>query len=112
MVDKALLLFRGGLRSGKKKLADGNEHTLHFKAKTPEEIALFLGAQNRVPDDEAGDLFRQELRAKFIATALCNEDGSILLTLPEARLIPATLKPQLCAMILTGSDEIGEAGKA
>jgi len=110
-MDKALLMFRGGVRSAKRKLADGKEHVLHFKAKTPDEIALFLGAQNRVTDDEAGDIARQALRARFIATALCHEDGSLLMTEDEAKLIPATLKPELCNMILIGSNEIGEAGK-
>jgi hypothetical protein len=110
-MDKALLMFRGGVRSAKRKLADGNEHSLHFKAKTPNEIALFLGSQNRISDDEAGDIARQDLRAKFIATSLCHEDGSLLMTEDEAKLIPATLKPQLCEMILLGSNEIGDAGK-
>lgn len=110
-MDKSLLMFRGGVRTAKKKLSDGNEHVLHFKAKTPDEIALFLGAQNRVTDDEAGDLARQVIRARFIATSLCHEDGSLLMTEEEARLVPATLKPQLCEMILVGSNEIGEAGK-
>jgi len=33
------------------------------------------------------------------------------MTEDEAKLIPATLKPELCNMILIGSNEIGEAGK-
>ena len=110
-MDKSLLMVRGGVKSAKRKLADGNEHTLYFNAKTPNEIALFLGAQNRISDDEAGDIARQDLRAKFIATALCNEDGSPLLTFEEAQRIPATLKPELCNMIVMGSNEIGDAGK-
>jgi len=110
-MDKALLMFRGGVRTARKKLADGAEHDLFYKAKTPDEIALFLGAQNRVSDDEAGDLARQAIRARFIATSLCHEDGSLLMSEDEARMIPATLKPQLCEMILLGSNDIGEAGK-
>ena len=30
---------------------------------------------------------------------------------PYEQLIPATLKPELCELIVTGSNEIGEAGK-
>lgn len=111
MVDKNLLLFRGGVRSVTKTLADGQEHTFHYKAKTPDEIALFLGAQSRVPDDEKGDLLRQNLRAKFIASSLCEEGGEPLMTEAEAKMIPATLKPELCALILHGSNEVGDAGK-
>lgn len=110
-MDKSLLLFRGGVRSAKKKLADGNQHTLYYKAKTPDEIAMFIGATQRITDDEAGDLMRQTVRARFIATSLCHEDGALLLTEDEARLIPATLKPELCQLIMEGSNDIGEAGK-
>ena len=109
---KELLLFRGGVRSATKKLADGQEHTLYYKAKTPDEIAVFLGSQSRFTNDETGDLARQKTRAKFIASSLCNEDGSPLLTESEAMMIPATLKPELCELIVVGSNEIGDAGKA
>lgn len=111
MLDKSLLMFRGGVRSVSKKLADGEEHMLFYKAKTPNEIAVFLGAQGRFTQDEAGDLARQKTRAKFIAESLCNEDGSPLMTEAEAQMIPATLKPELCELIVTGSNEIGDAGK-
>jgi hypothetical protein len=110
-MDKSLLLFRGGIRSAEKTLGDGQVHTLHFKAKTPNELAVFLGASGRIENTEAGDLGRQRMRAEFIASALCNEDGTPLLTVDEAILIPATLKPELCAMIIEGSNSIGEAGK-
>jgi hypothetical protein len=110
-MDKSLLMFRGGVRSTVKRLADGNEHTLFYKAKTPDEIALFLGAQGRFTPDEAGDLARQKTRAKFIASSLCNEDGTLLMTEAEAALIPATLKPELCELIVIGSNDIGDAGK-
>jgi len=110
-MDKALLMFRGGVRSATKTLADGQEHTLHYRAKTPDEIAVFLGAQTRFTNDEAGDLARQKARAKFIASSLCDEAGEPLMTDAEAALIPATYKPELCEMIITGSSEIGDAGK-
>jgi hypothetical protein len=110
-MDKALLLFRPGIRSFKKKLVDGQEHTMFYRAKTPDEIALYVGAMNRVSEDEAGDIARQTLRARFIATALCNEDGSPLMSEEEARLIPSTLKPELCTAIMEGSNEIGDLGK-
>jgi hypothetical protein len=111
MVDKALLMYRGGVRSAVKKLADGEDHTLFYKAKTPDEIAVFLGAQGRFTNDEAGDLARQKMRAEFIATSMCTEDGTPLMTKAEALLIPATLKPELCELIVRGSNDIGEAGK-
>lgn len=111
MVDKTLLMFAGGIRTATKVLADGKEHALHFHARTPNQIAVFVGAQNRVTEDEAGDLARQNIRAKFIAESLCTEDGSPLMTEQEAQQIPATLKPELCQLILKGSSEIGDAGK-
>lgn len=109
-MDKALLMFRGGVRSAVRKFADGQEHTLHYLAKTPDEIAVFLGAQSRFSNDEAGDLGRQKSRAKFIASSLCDESGTPLMTDAEAALIPATFKPELCEMIITGSSEVGELG--
>ena len=110
-MDKSLLMFRGGVKSAKKKLSDGNEHELHFLARTPDEIALYLGAEQRVSDDVAGDVARQLLRARFIAASLCYPDGSLLMSLEEAQAVPATLKPELCQMIVFGSNSIGEAGK-
>lgn len=110
-MDKSLLMFRGGVRSEKKKLVDGKEHDLHFLARTPNEIALFLGAQNRITDDAAGDVERQDLRARFIANSLCHPDGSPLMTFEEAQLIPATLKPEIIQMVILGSSSIGDAGK-
>jgi hypothetical protein len=109
---KELLLFRGGVRSDKKTLSDGNEHTLYYKARTPTEVALFVGAERRYAETEAGDLMREKTRAKFIAASLCDEGGSPLLTEDEALLIPATLKPEICWMVIGGSNTAGEAGKA
>jgi hypothetical protein len=110
-MDKSLLMFRGGVRSAKKELADGQEHTLYYLAKTPNEIAVFLGAQSRFTNDEKGDLARQKMRAEFIASSLCDEEGAPLMTKDEAMLIPATLKPELCELIVVGSNNIGDAGK-
>jgi hypothetical protein len=109
-MDKSLLMVRGGVRCVKKTLADGKEHDIFYKARTPNEIALYLGAESRVPNDENGDLMRQKSRAQFIADSLCNEDGSVLMSLDEALMVPATLKPELCRLIVQGSNEIGEAG--
>jgi hypothetical protein len=111
-MDKSLLLFRGGVRSAVKRLADGADHTLYYKARTPDEIAVFLGAQQRITPDAAGDLERQRQRAAFIAASMCTETGEPLLTEDEARQIPATLKPELCEMIVVGSNEVGALGKA
>lgn len=108
---KELLIFRGGVRSEKKTLSDGNEHTLYYKARTPTEVALFVGAERRYPETEAGDLLREKTRAKFIADSLCDEAGVTLMTADEALLIPATLKPELCWLVIGGSNAAGEAGK-
>ncbi len=110
-MDKSLLMARGGIRSAKKTLDDGNEHTLHFKAKTPNEIATYSGAERRIPETAAGDLLREKMRAEFIAGSLCDETGAALMTVDEALLVPATLKPELCHMILLGSSETTDAGK-
>lgn len=110
-MDKSLLLFRGGVRSAVKRLADGNDHTLYYKARTPDEIAVFLGGQQRITPDAAGDLERQRQRAAFLAASLCTETGEPLLTEAEARLIPATFKPELCEMVVMGSNEVGDVGK-
>jgi hypothetical protein len=109
---KALLMARGGVLSAKKKLSDGQEHTLYFKAKTPDEIATFLGAERRYTADEAGDLAREKRRAEFIASSLCDEGGAVLMTLEEARQIPTLLKPEICALIFEGSSNPGDAGNA
>lgn len=110
-MDKSLLMFHGGVRSAVRKLADGNEHTLHFKAKTPSEVTAFLGAERRFTDDAAGDKARDKHRAAFICASLCDESGELLMTEAEAMLIPATLKPQLCQMVVDESNQPGEAGK-
>lgn len=111
MMDKSLLMVRGGVRSAKKVLSDGNEHTLYFQARMPNEIAVFMGAERRFTEDEAGDLAREKARARFIASSLCDESGQPLMTLDEAMAIPQTLKPEICAMVVLGSNQPGEAGK-
>jgi hypothetical protein len=108
-MDKSLLMFRGGVRSVVHKLG-GAEHKLHFKAKTPNEIATFLGAERRYPQDEAGDLAREKNRAAFIAASLCDESGELLMTADEAVQIPLTTKAELCALIYQGSNQAGDAG--
>jgi hypothetical protein len=108
---KSLLMFHGGIRSAKKTLVDGEEHTLYFKAKTPAEITAFVGSQQRLKDNEEGDKLRQKQRAEFIASSMCDEDGKLEFTVEEAMLIPATLKPELCQMILVESNTPGESGK-
>jgi hypothetical protein len=109
---KELLLFRGGVRSVKKTLADGEEHTLYYKARTPAECAAFAGAERRYPDTPEGDALREKTRAKFLAESMCDEAGEPLLTLEEAAMLPMTLKPELCLLIVQGSSTPGEAGKA
>ncbi len=104
-------MFRGGVRSITKTLGDGNEHTLYYKARTPNELAAHLGAESAFKEDEAGSVARQKLRAKFIGSSLCTESGEPLMTTAEAELIPGTLKAELVALILAGSNELGDAGK-
>ena len=88
-MDKALLMFRGGIRSVKKMLSDGNKHTLYYKAKTPNELAAHFGAEQAFTSDEAGNVARQKYRAKFIASSMCTEDGRPSVTVAEAELVLA-----------------------
>lgn len=104
-MDKSLLLYRGGVRSAEVKLADGAMHTLHYKARTPNELAAYFGAENGLGEDEKGNVARQKHRAAFIFHALCNEDGTPLLTKEEAELIPGSLKGEICALVISGSNE-------
>lgn len=108
-MDKSLLMFRGGVRSVVKTLADGNEHTLYYKARTPNELAAYFGAESTFEDGEKGNVARQKHRAKFIAESLCTEDGAPLMTLAEAELIPGSLKAEICGFIVSGSNEAGVA---
>jgi len=106
-MDKALLLFRGGVRSVVRTLSDGAEHTLYYKARTPNELAAYFGAESSFSDDEKGNVARQKARARLIAESLCTEDGQALLTLAEAELVPGTLKAEICQFIIAGSNEAG-----
>lgn len=111
-MDKSLLMYRGGVRSVVKRLADGNEHTLYYKAKTPNELAAYYGAEAAFAEDEKGNVERQKFRARFIAGSLCTEAGEPLLTPAEAELITGTLKGEICAFIAIGSNEAGNAGNS
>lgn len=110
-VDKSLLMFRGGVRSAKKTLADGQEHTLYYKARTPNELAAYFGAESSFANDAEGNVARQKARAKFIASSLCTEDGEPLMTLAEAEMVLGSLKAEICNMIVAGSNDAGDAGK-
>lgn len=110
-MDVALLQFRSGIRSVKKTLADGQEHELHYKARTPAQLARYFGAEAAFTNDADGAEARHKHRSKFIAEAMCNESGEPLLTLAQAELVPGTLKSEMLAMIISGSNEIGDAGK-
>ena len=109
MMKELLMVARGGVLSATKTLSDGNEHTLYFKARTAAEVVAFAGAEKRFPDTDEGDLAREKNRAKFIADSLCDEAGAALMTVDEAMLIPSTFKPELCGMVLTGSNKAGKA---
>lgn len=111
-MDKSLLMYRGGVRATQKTLADGKEHTLHFKARTPSEVAQYLAAEARFENTDVGVRAREKMRADFIADSLCTETGEPLMTASEALLIPATLKPEICMLVVQGSSELGtDAGK-
>lgn len=113
-MDKSLLMYRAGVRSTKRTLADGKEHDIFYKAATPSAVALFVAAQSRANgknDDESVSAW-QKKQAEFIAAHLCNDDGSALMTVDEAMNIPATLKPELCWLIVSGSNEAGDTGNA
>lgn len=120
-MDKSLLMFRGGVRSAVKKLATGElneigepitqEHTLYYKAKTPNELAAHFGAEGAFAADEAGSVARQKHRARFIASSMCDESGEPLMTVAEAEMILGSLKAEIVNMIVIGSNEAGDAGK-
>lgn len=110
-MDKSLLMFRAGVRSVVKTLADGNEHTLYYRARTPNELAAHFGAESAFTQDADGNVARQKHRARFIAAALCDEAGEPLMTPAEAENITGQLKAEICAFIVEGSNQPGEAGK-
>jgi hypothetical protein len=109
-MDKSLLMYRGGVRSVVRTLSDGKEHTLYYKAKTPNELAAYFGALAVLEPGEQGSVARQKQNAKLIANSLCDEEGAPLMTLAEAELIPATLKREICDFITIGSSEAGVSG--
>lgn len=109
-MDKSLLMYRGGVLSVVRKLVDGQDHTLHYKAKTPNEMAAYFGAQQVLEPGEVGAVARQKLHAKFIAESLCDPEGVLLMTPAEAELIPAALKSEICDFILVGSNKTGVSG--
>lgn len=112
MNKSALFAAPGGtIKEGKLTLATG-EQTLFYRTRTPNEIARFAGSERRYPATEEGDLQREVSRAAFVAESFCNEDGSALMTKEEAQQIPSLVKFDLCMMVVTGSSQIGEAGKA
>lgn len=114
MVDKTLLLVNvGGVLSDVQKLSDGNEHTLHFKAKSSAEVAAFWGFVRRSKDEsETSDLARERRSAEFIASSLCDEVGVLVFSgADEAMAVPPTLKVELVNMIIAGSNKPAGSGK-
>lgn len=114
MVDTTLFTFRSGIREVTRKLGDGKEHKLYFKAKTPTELALFTGAERRYPETPEGDVQRETNRAEFIASSLCDEAGELLFASkaegkgaagkPDPQAIPPSMKLELCLMITAESN--------
>jgi len=113
-MDKAKLFAAPGgtVKSGSITLADGSKETLYYRTRTPNEIACFAGGERRYSQTEDGDLQREVARAGFVAAAFCNEDGTTLMSAQEAQGIPSLVKFDLCMMVVTGSSQIGDAGKA
>jgi hypothetical protein len=110
------LLARGGVRAFKLMLgtkAAPQERSIYFKAKSSQEIAVFLGAERRYPDNEQGDVLRERTRASFIATALCDEAGSLAFkSAEEAMALPNLVKLELCNSIVRESGRTdAELGK-
>jgi hypothetical protein len=106
-MDASLFQFRGGVRSlGKKKLVDGNEYELFYKARTPSDVSGFRAGFSSFPDTEQGGIEREQFLTKFIAAAMCNEDGSALFTPQQAALVPDTLKTELALLIVRGSSSL------
>ena len=120
-MNKELLMFRGGIRTAVKPLATGKfdsdgkqiteEHTLHYKARTPNELAEYFGTLHALSEDGEGAVARQKYLAKFIAASMCDEAGEPLMTAAEAELIKVQLKFEIASMIVVGSNESGDAGK-
>lgn len=109
-MDKSLLMYRGGVRSVDRKLADGQEHKLFYKAKTPNELAAYFGALDVLQAGPDGAVSRQKEYAKLIAGSLCDEHGEPLMSFAEAELIPAGLKREICDFITVGSNQAGVSG--
>lgn len=111
-MDKSLFMVKGGsVRFEEHTLADGQKHKVYYKVQTPNAIALHHGAERRYPQTPDGDIEREKTRAAFIAGALCNEDGTQLMTAQEAQSLPVTLKFELCVMIANGSNKLDDAAK-
>jgi hypothetical protein len=109
-----LLTQPGTIRAETRPFADGKEHTFHFKARSPNEIAAHFGAVQSVTKDgqtpETAIAAQKEL-AKFIAESLCNEDGTPLLSVAQAENIAPILKGELRAIIVDGSSKtVSELG--
>lgn len=105
---KHLLIASGDTKERSVKLADGEDHKLYFKQLTPDEIASFLGAVNRIPDTEKGDIERQKLQANLIALSMRNETGEPLMSKEEAGKVPVMMKLKLCSLIIECSGDIGD----
>lgn len=110
------LMAGDGVRSFVMKLGPNGkqvEKTIYFKSKSTEEIAVFLGAERRYPDNEQGDIARERTRAAFIATALCDENGSLAFgSTTEAMKLPIPVKLELVNCIVRESGKTdAELGK-
>lgn len=104
-------MYRGGVRSFKKKFEDETEETFYYKARTPAENAGARSAISAFPQDEKGGKARDEYLAKFIADAMCDEAGTAVLTQEQARNISDQTKFEIAFLIIAGSSETGDAGK-
>jgi len=109
-----LLTQPGTVRAETRPFGDGKDHTFHFRARAPNEIAAHFGAVQALTKDgqtaEAAVAVQKEL-ARFIADSLCNEDGTPMLDAKKAEQIAPVLKNELRAIIVDGSSKtVSELG--
>lgn len=83
------------IRERKVALADGTEHTLHFRELPAIEFRKF-GLAERSDDDEV----RAEAMVRLIAASLCEPDGKPAMTLDQARRLKSHVAGALFEAVL------------
>ena len=88
-------------------LADGTEHTLHFRELPAVEFRKF-GIAERSEDDEV----RAEAMVRLIAASLCELDGKPAMTLDRARRLKSYVAASLFDAVLDVNRARGGQGNA